>query len=108
MKRKYRYCLVRVRLPDGLLLQGTFHARDRVSKVLAFVKEVRSSAIAAAQVFVPGAAAPCCRDLLPHRILPLHPPPSSSIVVFPKAWNADFVRQSAGTAAQRCLCETLT
>ena len=37
--RRYRYCLLRVRLPDGLILQGTFHASDRFAAVREFVSE---------------------------------------------------------------------
>lgn len=37
--RKYTYTLLRVRLPDGCLLQGTFYARERVAALYAFVRE---------------------------------------------------------------------
>ncbi|XP_071826369.1 UBX domain-containing protein 6-like [Apostichopus japonicus] len=37
-KRQYRYSLIRVRFPDGYVLQGTFHARDRFSEVIDFVR----------------------------------------------------------------------
>ncbi|NXD73280.1 UBXN6 protein, partial [Eolophus roseicapillus] len=37
--RKYNYTLVRVRFPDGYLLQGTFYARESVSALYAFVRE---------------------------------------------------------------------
>uniref|UniRef100_G3ULK8 UBX domain-containing protein 6 n=1 Tax=Loxodonta africana TaxID=9785 RepID=G3ULK8_LOXAF len=37
--RKYTYTLLRVRLPDGCLLQGTFYARERLSALYAFVRE---------------------------------------------------------------------
>ncbi|XP_038423660.1 UBX domain-containing protein 6 isoform X2 [Canis lupus familiaris] len=37
--RKYTYTLLRVRLPDGCLLQGTFYARERVGALYAFVRE---------------------------------------------------------------------
>lgn len=37
--RKYNYTLVRVRFPDGYLLQGTFNARESVSALYAFVRE---------------------------------------------------------------------
>jgi len=37
--RKYRFCLVRVRFPDGITLQGTFRVLERVSSVFAFVRE---------------------------------------------------------------------
>ncbi|XP_064186452.1 UBX domain-containing protein 6-like [Anguilla rostrata] len=38
-RRKYSYALLRVRLPDGTLLQGTFLARDRVASLYQFVRE---------------------------------------------------------------------
>lgn len=36
--RKYRYALIRVRFPDGILLQGTFHARDKLRTLKEFVQ----------------------------------------------------------------------
>ncbi|XP_060890882.1 UBX domain-containing protein 6 [Labrus mixtus] len=38
-RRKYNYTLLRIRLPDGNLLQGTFYAWDRLSVLFAFVRE---------------------------------------------------------------------
>ncbi|XP_074834263.1 UBX domain-containing protein 6 isoform X2 [Carettochelys insculpta] len=37
--RKYNYTLLRVRLPDGYILQGTFYAREPVSVLYKFVRE---------------------------------------------------------------------
>ncbi|XP_042748059.1 UBX domain-containing protein 6 isoform X1 [Lagopus leucura] len=37
--RKYNYTLLRVRFPDGYLLQGTFYAREPVSVLYSFVRE---------------------------------------------------------------------
>nr|XP_044991358.1 UBX domain-containing protein 6 isoform X2 [Jaculus jaculus] len=37
--RKYSYTLLRVRLPDGCLLQGTFYARERLPALFEFVRE---------------------------------------------------------------------
>ncbi|EDL83666.1 similar to UBX domain containing 1, isoform CRA_c [Rattus norvegicus] len=37
--RKYTYALLRVRLPDGCLLQGTFYAREKLSVLFQFVRE---------------------------------------------------------------------
>uniref|UniRef100_A0A8C9FCS5 UBX domain-containing protein 6 n=1 Tax=Pavo cristatus TaxID=9049 RepID=A0A8C9FCS5_PAVCR len=37
--RKYNYTLIRVRFPDGYLLQGTFYAREPVSVLYNFVRE---------------------------------------------------------------------
>ncbi|NXY77279.1 UBXN6 protein, partial [Glareola pratincola] len=37
--RKYNYTLVRVRFPDGYILQGTFYARESVSVLYTFVRE---------------------------------------------------------------------
>jgi len=38
-KRKYKYCLMRVRFPDGWVLQGTFSVHEPVSAVLEFVMD---------------------------------------------------------------------
>jgi len=35
--RRYRYCLIRVRFPDGILLQGTFAATEKLLAVFAFI-----------------------------------------------------------------------
>ncbi|KAK6176724.1 hypothetical protein SNE40_014967 [Patella caerulea] len=37
--RKYRFTLLRVRLPDGIILQGTFRALEKLSALLDFVRE---------------------------------------------------------------------
>ncbi|XP_069646347.1 UBX domain-containing protein 6 isoform X1 [Haliaeetus albicilla] len=37
--RKYNYTLMRVRFPDGYILQGTFYARESVSALYNFVRE---------------------------------------------------------------------
>ncbi|NXE57720.1 UBXN6 protein, partial [Casuarius casuarius] len=37
--RKYNYTLIRVRFPDGYILQGTFYARESVSVLYNFVRE---------------------------------------------------------------------
>ncbi|XP_030074780.1 UBX domain-containing protein 6 [Microcaecilia unicolor] len=37
--QKYNYTLLRIRLPDGHILQGTFYARERVSSLFDFVRE---------------------------------------------------------------------
>lgn len=41
--RKYTFTLLRVRLPDGCLLQGTFYARERLSALYSFVREALES-----------------------------------------------------------------
>ncbi|XP_035033523.1 UBX domain-containing protein 6 [Hippoglossus stenolepis] len=38
-RRKYNYTLLRIRLPDGNLLQGIFYAWDRLSVLFGFVRE---------------------------------------------------------------------
>ncbi|KAM3875984.1 UBX domain-containing protein 6 [Diretmus argenteus] len=38
-RRKYNYTLLRIRLPDGNLLQGTFYAWDRVPVLFGFIRE---------------------------------------------------------------------
>ena len=37
--RRYRYCLLRIRFPDGVLLQGTFRSTDKLSLIREFVQE---------------------------------------------------------------------
>lgn len=37
--RKYRYALMRVRMPDGVLLQGTFKANEKLLSVFEYVRE---------------------------------------------------------------------
>ena len=38
-KKVYKYCIIRIRFPDGLLIQGTFKASEKLSDVKDFVKE---------------------------------------------------------------------
>uniref|UniRef100_A0A665TMT3 UBX domain-containing protein 6 n=1 Tax=Echeneis naucrates TaxID=173247 RepID=A0A665TMT3_ECHNA len=38
-RRKYNYTLLRIRLPDGNILQGTFYAWDRLPVLFEFVRE---------------------------------------------------------------------
>lgn len=38
-KKVYKYCIIRIRFPDGLLIQGTFKANEKLSDVKDFVKE---------------------------------------------------------------------
>ncbi|KAM9796585.1 UBX domain-containing protein 6 isoform 1-T1 [Syngnathus typhle] len=38
-RRKYNYTLLRIRLPDGTLLQGTFYAWDRLPVLFSFVRD---------------------------------------------------------------------
>lgn len=37
--RKYRFALIRVRFPNGILLQGTFGVHEKVSTIVEFVRE---------------------------------------------------------------------
>ncbi|XP_042865758.1 UBX domain-containing protein 6-like [Penaeus japonicus] len=37
--RKYRFTLIRVRFPDGLILQGTFGTYEKFGEVMSFVRE---------------------------------------------------------------------
>ena len=37
--RRYKYCLIRVRFPDGIILQGTFRASEPISAVMEYVRE---------------------------------------------------------------------
>ena len=38
-KRKYRFTLIRIRFPDGLVLQGTFNVYEKYSNLLEFVQD---------------------------------------------------------------------
>ena len=38
-RRKYKYCLVRIRFPDGFILQGTFSVYESISAVHEYVTE---------------------------------------------------------------------
>ncbi|XP_033625124.1 UBX domain-containing protein 6-like [Asterias rubens] len=38
--RRYRYALIRVRFPDGILLQGTFHATEKLSALFEFTRNM--------------------------------------------------------------------
>merc|ERR1712038_1463977 len=38
-RRKYRFCLIRVRFPDGLVLQGTFSVYEQFKMVEEFVTD---------------------------------------------------------------------
>jgi len=38
-RRKYKFCLIRVRFPDGWILQGTFSVMEPLSAVLEYVGE---------------------------------------------------------------------
>merc|ERR1712150_347183 len=38
-KRKYRYTLIRIRFPDGLVLQGTFSVYEKFCTIVEFVTE---------------------------------------------------------------------
>jgi len=38
-RRKYRYCVVRIRFPDGYMLQGTFSVYEKLEAVIEFVTD---------------------------------------------------------------------
>lgn len=38
-RKKYKYCLIRIRFPDGFILQGTFAVHEQLSAVTEFVGE---------------------------------------------------------------------
>lgn len=37
--KKYRYALIRVRFPDGIMLQGTFAVYEKIESVIEFIRE---------------------------------------------------------------------
>ncbi|XP_068558569.1 UBX domain-containing protein 6 [Cebidichthys violaceus] len=53
-RRKYNYTLLRIRLPDGSLLQGTFYAWDRLPVLFAFVRESLLDAWQPFELIAPG------------------------------------------------------
>lgn len=53
--RKYRYALIRVRLPDGIILQGTFNVREKLLAVKDFIIENLAEPGREFQLLAPGA-----------------------------------------------------
>ncbi|XP_061457506.1 UBX domain-containing protein 6 [Rhineura floridana] len=53
-RRKYNYALLRVRFPDGYILQGTFYAREPVSSLYQFVRETLQTDWLPFELLVPG------------------------------------------------------
>ncbi|TNN66764.1 UBX domain-containing protein 6 [Liparis tanakae] len=54
-RRKYNYTLLRIRLPDGSLLQGTFYAWDRMPVLFAFVRDSLVDGWQPFELIAPGA-----------------------------------------------------
>ncbi|XP_029142251.1 UBX domain-containing protein 6 [Protobothrops mucrosquamatus] len=52
--RRYNYTLVRVRFPDGYILQGTFYAREPVCAVFQFVRETLQNDWLPFELLAPG------------------------------------------------------
>lgn len=52
--RRYRYSLVRVRLPDGIILQGTFNVREKLSAIKDFIIENLAEPGREFQLLAPG------------------------------------------------------
>ncbi|MCI4383541.1 hypothetical protein PGIGA_G00027560 [Pangasianodon gigas] len=53
-KRKYNYALLRIRLPDGNILQGTFLAWDKVAVVYQFVRDSLENGWQPFELMAPG------------------------------------------------------
>uniref|UniRef100_A0A8D0L7P0 UBX domain protein 6 n=1 Tax=Sphenodon punctatus TaxID=8508 RepID=A0A8D0L7P0_SPHPU len=53
-KRKYNYTLLRVRLPDGYILQGTFYAREPLPMLFKFVREALQNDWLPFELLAPG------------------------------------------------------
>ncbi|XP_026884162.2 UBX domain-containing protein 6 [Electrophorus electricus] len=53
-RRKYNYALLRIRLPDGNLLQGTFLAWDKVAASYQFVRDSLENGWQPFELFAPG------------------------------------------------------
>ncbi|XP_028569429.2 UBX domain-containing protein 6 isoform X2 [Podarcis muralis] len=52
--RKYNYALLRIRFPDGYILQGTFYAREPVSALYQFVRETLQNNWLPFELLAPG------------------------------------------------------
>ncbi|KAG8454456.1 hypothetical protein GDO86_000903 [Hymenochirus boettgeri] len=52
--KKYNYTALRIRLPDGYILQGMFFARERVSALFDFVREQLQNDWIPYELFAPG------------------------------------------------------
>lgn len=52
--RHYKYCIVRVKFPDSLILQGTFSVSESYSAVLEFVRECIYSSLSGFTLSCPG------------------------------------------------------
>ncbi|XP_028821265.1 UBX domain-containing protein 6-like [Denticeps clupeoides] len=53
-RRKYNYALLRVRMPDGNILQGTFLARERVATLYEFVRTALADSWQPFELLAPG------------------------------------------------------
>uniref|UniRef100_A0A3P8V7V8 UBX domain-containing protein 6 n=1 Tax=Cynoglossus semilaevis TaxID=244447 RepID=A0A3P8V7V8_CYNSE len=53
-RRKYNYTLLRIRLPDGNILQGTFYTWDRLSVLFGFVRDSLVDGWQPFDLFAPG------------------------------------------------------
>ncbi|XP_060797458.1 UBX domain-containing protein 6 isoform X2 [Neoarius graeffei] len=53
-RKKYNYALLRVRLPDGHILQGTFLARDKVAVLYQFVRDSLENGWQPFELMAPG------------------------------------------------------
>nr|XP_028569429.1 UBX domain-containing protein 6 isoform X2 [Podarcis muralis] len=52
--RKYNYALLRIRFPDGYILQGTFYAREPISALYQFVRETLQNNWLPFELLAPG------------------------------------------------------
>ncbi|XP_043946519.1 UBX domain-containing protein 6 [Protopterus annectens] len=52
--KKYNYTLLRIRLPDEYILQGTFYAREKVSALYEFVRETLQNEWQPFELLLPG------------------------------------------------------
>ncbi|XP_063147005.1 UBX domain-containing protein 6 isoform X1 [Candoia aspera] len=52
--RRYNYTLLRIRFPDGYILQGTFYAREPVSTLFQFVREALQNDWLPFELLAPG------------------------------------------------------
>ncbi|XP_063003100.1 UBX domain-containing protein 6 isoform X2 [Elgaria multicarinata webbii] len=93
--RKYNYALLRVRFPDGYILQGTFYAREPVSALHQFVRETLQNDWLPFELLAPGGHKLTDESLALNEcgLVP------SALLTF--AWDADVMADIKASGAER-------
>ncbi|XP_012692734.2 UBX domain-containing protein 6 [Clupea harengus] len=95
-RRKYNYTLLRVRLPDGVLLQGTFLARERVAALYQFVRQSLVDGWQPFELVVPGG-----RKLKEDEDVPLNECNLVPSAVVTLSWDEAVLADIAAAGRQR-------